>query len=82
MDEAFSYSIDPATGMLTQVSVVSTKGLPSGFSVDAQGKFVYVAEAYNSELRIAVLQIGPASTLTFVRAFNFSEMPIPVSLTL
>jgi 6-phosphogluconolactonase (cycloisomerase 2 family) len=51
-----------------------TWGIPGGFSIDSQGKFVYVAEVRNSVLRVAVLEIGPGSTLTFVHTYNFSKV--------
>jgi 6-phosphogluconolactonase (cycloisomerase 2 family) len=72
---AYSYSINPANGKLTQVSTAVTKGPPGGFSIDSQGKFVYVAESSGSVLRAVVLEIGAGSTLTFVRAYNFKEVP-------
>jgi 6-phosphogluconolactonase (cycloisomerase 2 family) len=71
---AYSYSINPATGRLAQVSTAVTKGLPGGFSIDSQGKFVYVAESNGSVLRAVVLEIGAGSTLTFIRAYNFNEV--------
>lgn len=70
----YSYSINPATGRLTQVSTVTKNNPPGGFSIDSQGKFVYVAESSGSVLRAAVLEIGAGSTLTFVRAYNFNEV--------
>jgi len=72
-DEAFSYAINPSTGMLTQVSAILTKGEPGGFSIDSEGKFVYVAEPNGELLRVGVFEIGPDSTLTFVRTYNFAQ---------
>jgi 6-phosphogluconolactonase (cycloisomerase 2 family) len=70
---AYSYSINPATGRLTQVSTAATKGIPGGFSIDSNGNFVYVSEVNYDALRVAVLEIGPGSTLTFHHAYLFSE---------
>jgi 6-phosphogluconolactonase (cycloisomerase 2 family) len=36
---------------------------------------VYVTESSGSVLRAAVLEIGARSTLTFVRAYNFKDVP-------
>jgi 6-phosphogluconolactonase (cycloisomerase 2 family) len=77
---AFSYSINPATGKLTQVStaIFYTRGFPSGFSIDSNGKFVYVSQdSDNNALQVAVFEIGAGSTLTLVHSYNIKKATDP-----
>jgi 6-phosphogluconolactonase (cycloisomerase 2 family) len=72
--ELISYSINPSTGILTQVSVVSPKGYPACMSIDPQSKFVFVDEPFGQQLRIGLAQIEPGGALTFLRTYNFPEV--------
>lgn len=82
-NEALSYSIAPSTGMLTLASTARTGGQPAGLSIDSQSKFVYAAEfGTNSYLRVGVLEVGPASTLTLTRVQNFNVMASEAGSTL
>jgi 6-phosphogluconolactonase (cycloisomerase 2 family) len=74
-NELYSYSVDPSTGVLSQVSVINPHGYPGSINIDSQSKFVYVYELYDSEqLRVALMNIGPESALTFDRTYNFPEV--------
>lgn len=73
INQALSYSIDPSTGMLTLVSTVVTHGSVDGLAIDSQSKFVYVNETSGQYLRIAVLEIGPGSTMTLNHIYNVPQ---------
>jgi 6-phosphogluconolactonase (cycloisomerase 2 family) len=79
-DELISYSIDPLTGMLTQASIVSPLGNPGSVSIDSSSKLVYVDEPNSEQLQIGLLEIGPGSTLTFTRTYDFTEVGSSSSL--
>jgi 6-phosphogluconolactonase (cycloisomerase 2 family) len=64
-----SYSIDPSSGMITQVTELERKRVgPMAISIDSQSKFVYAGDA-NTVDEIGVYEIGPESTLTARHVF-------------
>jgi len=72
--EVVSYSIDATTGTLAQVSTVSPHGAAGSISIDSHSKFVYVNAGDGGQMHVGLMEIGPGSTLTFLRTENVTEV--------
>ncbi len=71
------FSVDPSNGQLTAVGQVSTEAVPSAFSLDPQGKFVFAAGS--STGRLASYQINAdTGELTPLETYEVGQRPMGV----
>jgi 6-phosphogluconolactonase (cycloisomerase 2 family) len=73
-EELVSYSINSSTGVVTPVSIVNAYGFPGSIAINAQSTFAYVEEPDIDALRVSLFGIGKGGTVTFVKAYDFSEI--------
>jgi 6-phosphogluconolactonase len=71
------FSVDPSNGQLTAVGQVSTEAVPSAFTLDPQGKFVFAAGS--STGRLASYQINAdTGELTPLETYEVGQRPMGV----
>ena len=74
------FSVDASTGRLTAIGQVSTEAVPSAFSLDPEGKFVFSAGSASG--RLASYHInGESGVLTPLETYTVGKRPMGVLIT-
>ena len=74
------FSVDASTGRLTAIGQVSTEAVPSAFSLDPEGKFVFAAGSASG--RLAAYRINSESgVLTHLETYTVGKRPMWVLIT-
>ena len=74
------FSVDASTGRLTAIGQVSTEAVPSAFSLDPEGKFVFAAGSASG--RLASYRInGETGELTPLETYAVGQRPMWVLVT-
>jgi 6-phosphogluconolactonase len=75
-----SFAVDAATGRLTALGHVSTEAVPSAFSLDPEGHFVFAAGSASG--RLAAYRInGETGALTPLETYAVGQRPMGVLVT-
>ena len=74
-----SFSVDSDSGELTPAGHAPTEVVPSAFSLDPQGKFVYAAGSATA--RMASYRIGGSGELTPLETYDVGQRPMWVLTT-
>ena len=74
-----SFSVDPDSGELTLAGHVATESVPSAFSLDPQGKFVYAAGSATG--RLASYRISDSAELSPMATYDVGQRPMWVLTT-
>jgi 6-phosphogluconolactonase len=71
------FSVNPSSGELTPVGIVPTEAVPSAFSLDPEGKFLFAAGSASD--RLASYRIDSNSgVLTPIDTYDVGKRPMEV----
>jgi 6-phosphogluconolactonase len=73
------FAVDAATGQLTALGHVATEAVPSAFSVDPEGHFVFAAGSASG--RLASYRIQGTGALTPLATYAVGQRPMAVLVT-
>ena len=79
-NQVASYSIEPASGTLTQLSVAAAGALPVSIVVDPSGQFIYAAN-YNSN-NVSAYTVDAGGVLTAVPGSPFAAGAAPHAIAI
>jgi 6-phosphogluconolactonase len=74
------FAVDAATGQLTTLGHVATEVVPSAFSVDPEGHFVFAAGSASGRLASYRIQ-GETGALTPLETYAVGQRPMAVLVT-